>query len=120
MLTYRCNETADGLHRPSKRRKPVYTYCLKQMMSARQTEYCPLLGQCHGFSYTDTDLKSEFNDYVLVLQINRVLKVLENPYSDPEPLYEPEACVEKKHKGLEPNVSYDRKPPAWAQTICIT
>ncbi|XP_028255751.1 selenoprotein O2 [Parambassis ranga] len=51
-------------------------------------------------------------------EINRVLKVLENPYSDPDPLYEPEACVEKEHKG--PTVSYDRKPPAWAQTICIT
>uniref|UniRef100_UPI0037E8CEDE selenoprotein O2 n=1 Tax=Semicossyphus pulcher TaxID=241346 RepID=UPI0037E8CEDE len=43
-------------------------------------------------------------------EVNRVLQVLEKPYSD--------AC------GLEtldgPTVAYDRKPPAWAQKMCIT
>uniref|UniRef100_A0A3Q1GIF6 Selenoprotein O n=1 Tax=Acanthochromis polyacanthus TaxID=80966 RepID=A0A3Q1GIF6_9TELE len=53
-------------------------------------------------------------------EVNRVLKVLEKPYSDPEPLYEPASCGDKKHEGRELTVTYDGKPPAWAQTICIT
>ncbi|XP_076578293.1 selenoprotein O2 isoform X2 [Chaetodon auriga] len=48
-------------------------------------------------------------------EVNRVLKVLQKPYSDStglEPLDGPNAD--------EVTVLYGRKPPAWAQTICIT
>ncbi|XP_069556038.1 selenoprotein O2 [Brachyistius frenatus] len=53
-------------------------------------------------------------------EINRVLQVLEDPYSDPEPLYGPDACGGKEQKGRGLTVAYDGKPPASAQTICIT
>uniref|UniRef100_A0A8C4E6W4 Selenoprotein O n=1 Tax=Dicentrarchus labrax TaxID=13489 RepID=A0A8C4E6W4_DICLA len=48
-------------------------------------------------------------------EVNRVLKVLEKPYSDAfelEPSDGPNAS--------ELTVAYDMKPPAWAQRICIT
>lgn len=50
-----------------------------------------------------------------VLQVNRVLKVLEKPYSDEfglEPL--------DGSNANEVTVAYDMKPPVWAQKICIT
>ncbi len=50
-----------------------------------------------------------------ILQVYRVLKVLEKPYSD---VFELEPL-----DGLDANeqpVAYERKPPAWAQSICIT
>ncbi|XP_034719146.1 selenoprotein O2 isoform X2 [Etheostoma cragini] len=53
-------------------------------------------------------------------EVNTLLKVLENPYSDTfvEPLDGPNACGQKEqNKGI---LAYNRKPPAWAQTICIT
>ncbi|XP_072233935.1 selenoprotein O2 [Leuresthes tenuis] len=56
-------------------------------------------------------------------EINKVLKVLEKPYaeSDNESLCEPEACDgEPEHKRREFTDSYAAKPPAWAQTICVT
>ncbi|KAK2858749.1 hypothetical protein Q5P01_003369 [Channa striata] len=46
-------------------------------------------------------------------EVNRVLRVLEQPFSDEfglEPLDGPSAST----------LGYDRKPPAWAQRICIT
>lgn len=54
-------------------------------------------------------------------EVNRVLKALETPYSDavgPEPLDGLNACGEKEQNMREP--AYNRKPPAWAQRICIT
>nr|XP_033470410.1 selenoprotein O2 isoform X2 [Epinephelus lanceolatus] len=54
-------------------------------------------------------------------EVNRVLKALETPYSDavgPEPLDGLNACGEKEQNMREP--AYSRKPPAWAQRICIT
>ncbi|XP_041833016.1 selenoprotein O2 isoform X2 [Melanotaenia boesemani] len=53
-------------------------------------------------------------------EVNRVLKVLEKPYAEPEPLCEPDSCGDKEHKQREFADSYDAKPPSWAQTICIT
>lgn len=50
-----------------------------------------------------------------VLQVNRVLRVLENPYSDALEL-EP---LDGAHRNGQ-TAAYDRKPPAWAQRICIT
>uniref|UniRef100_A0A3Q4GDP5 Selenoprotein O n=1 Tax=Neolamprologus brichardi TaxID=32507 RepID=A0A3Q4GDP5_NEOBR len=50
----------------------------------------------------------------------RVLKVLEKPYSDPETLFGPDGCGEVEHSGAELDVAYDGKPPAWAQTLCVT
>lgn len=50
-----------------------------------------------------------------VLQVNRVLRVLENPYSDALEL-EP---LDGAHLNGQ-TAAYDRKPPAWAQKICIT
>lgn len=50
-----------------------------------------------------------------VLQVNRVLKALENPYSDAFEL-EP---LDGAHVNGQ-TAAYDRKPPAWAQRICIT
>ncbi|KAA8579928.1 hypothetical protein FQN60_005463, partial [Etheostoma spectabile] len=53
-------------------------------------------------------------------EVNTLLKVLENPYSDTfaEPLDGPNACGQKEqNKGI---LAYNRKPPAWAKTICIT
>ncbi|KAG8005781.1 Selenoprotein O [Nibea albiflora] len=48
-------------------------------------------------------------------EVNRVLKVMEKPYSD-------EFGVESLDgsNANELTVAYDRKPPAWAQKICIT
>lgn len=57
---------------------------------------------------------------LIVLQIVRVLKVLEKPYSDPETLFGPDGCGEMEHSGAELDVAYDGKPPAWAQTVCVT
>ncbi|XP_037616138.1 selenoprotein O2 isoform X2 [Sebastes umbrosus] len=54
-------------------------------------------------------------------EVNTILKVLEKPYSDAfglEPLDGPNACGEKEQNGRE--LSYNRKPPTWAQRICIT
>lgn len=54
-------------------------------------------------------------------EVNTILKVLEKPYSDAfglEPLDGPNACGEKEPNGRE--LSYNRKPPTWAQRICIT
>ncbi|XP_005752259.1 selenoprotein O2 [Pundamilia nyererei] len=53
-------------------------------------------------------------------EIVRVLKVLKKPYSDPETLFGPDGCGEMEHSGAELDVAYDRKPPAWAQTVCVT
>ncbi|KAM7366892.1 hypothetical protein PAMP_014829 [Pampus punctatissimus] len=56
-------------------------------------------------------------------EVNRVLKVLEKPYSDAfelEPLDGSNVTSEKEQKGREMTVGYDKKPPPWAQTICIT
>ncbi|XP_062300189.1 selenoprotein O2 [Scomber scombrus] len=56
-------------------------------------------------------------------EVNRVLKILEKPYSDAfglEQLDGSNACSEKEQKGRGVNIDYDRKPPAWAQKICIT
>lgn len=58
-----------------------------------------------------------------LLQVNRVLKVLENPYSDAfgqDPLHELGACGDNEQEGEVLNAGYVRKPPAWAQRICIT
>lgn len=58
-----------------------------------------------------------------VLQVDRVLKVLEKPYSDAfgaESFDGSYACGEKEQKVRGVTVSYNRKPPAWAQRICIT
>ncbi|KAM9705031.1 selenoprotein O2 isoform 2-T2 [Menidia menidia] len=54
-------------------------------------------------------------------EIKRVLKVLERPYADPDPLCETETCggeLEPKQRAFTD--SYDAKPPAWAKSICIT
>lgn len=51
----------------------------------------------------------------LVLQVNRVLKVLERPYSDGSEVESLDG--QNTNEGM---FSYDRKPPAWAQSICIT
>nr|XP_019955406.1 PREDICTED: selenoprotein O-like isoform X3 [Paralichthys olivaceus] len=54
-------------------------------------------------------------------EVNRVLEALEDPYSDTsglEPLDGFTACGEKEQKDL--TVGYDKKPPTWAQRICIT
>uniref|UniRef100_A0A671VIF9 Selenoprotein O n=1 Tax=Sparus aurata TaxID=8175 RepID=A0A671VIF9_SPAAU len=48
-------------------------------------------------------------------EVNRVLRVLENPYSDALEL-EP---LDGAHRNGQ-TAAYDRKPPAWAQRICIT
>ncbi|XP_056224199.1 selenoprotein O2 isoform X2 [Seriola aureovittata] len=56
-------------------------------------------------------------------EVNRVLKTLEKPYSNAfglESLDGPSACGQKEQKGRDLTVGYDRKPPAWAQRICIT
>ncbi|KAM6895251.1 selenoprotein O2 [Xenentodon cancila] len=53
-------------------------------------------------------------------EVNRVLKALENPYPDPESVCGLDACGEQEHKEREVTVDYSAKPPAWAQTICIT
>ncbi|KAM7377932.1 hypothetical protein PAMA_013037 [Pampus argenteus] len=57
-------------------------------------------------------------------EVNRVLKVLEKPYSDAfelEPLGGSNVTSEEEQqKGRDTDYRYDRKPPAWAQTICIT
>ncbi|XP_022604888.1 selenoprotein O-like [Seriola dumerili] len=56
-------------------------------------------------------------------EVNRVLKTLEKPYSNTfglESLDGPSACGQKEQKGRDLTVGYDRKPPAWAQRICIT
>ncbi|XP_071358518.1 selenoprotein O2 isoform X2 [Trachinotus anak] len=56
-------------------------------------------------------------------EVNRVLKALEKPYSDAfglEPLDGHSACGQKEQKVMDVTVGYDRKPPAWAQRICIT
>ncbi|XP_028426768.1 selenoprotein O2 isoform X1 [Perca flavescens] len=55
-------------------------------------------------------------------EVNALLKVLENPYSDAfaEPLDGPNACGEKEQNKRILTTAYNRKPPAWAQTICIT
>ncbi|XP_018539807.1 selenoprotein O2 [Lates calcarifer] len=56
-------------------------------------------------------------------EVERVLKALEKPYSDAvglEPLDGPNAFGEKEQRGRDLTVGYDRKPPAWAQRICIT
>ncbi|KAM4569409.1 selenoprotein O2 isoform 2-T2 [Odontesthes bonariensis] len=54
-------------------------------------------------------------------EINKVLKVLEKAFSDNDSLCEPEACGgEPEQKRREFIDSYAAKPPAWAQTICVT
>lgn len=51
----------------------------------------------------------------IVLQVNRILKVLEEPYSDASGLQSVD-----RHNTHKQTFSYDQKPPAWAQTICVT
>ncbi|CAN9508089.1 unnamed protein product [Ophioblennius macclurei] len=46
-------------------------------------------------------------------EVKNVLRVLEKPFSESEPLEGADPCQEKK-------ITYDGKPPAWAQTLCIT
>lgn len=58
--------------------------------------------------------------FSFVLQINRVLKALEEPYSDTSGLEPLDACGGKEQRMRDLTVCYDRKPPAWAQRICIT
>ncbi|CAB1426564.1 unnamed protein product [Pleuronectes platessa] len=56
-------------------------------------------------------------------EVNRVLKALEDPYSDTsglEPLDGSTARGEKEQREMDLTVGYDRKPPTWAQRICIT
>ncbi|XP_067438211.1 selenoprotein O2 [Thunnus thynnus] len=56
-------------------------------------------------------------------EVNRVLRVLEKPYSDAfglEPLDGSNACSENEQKGRELTVGYNRKSPSWAQKICVT
>ncbi|AWO97790.1 putative selenoprotein O-like [Scophthalmus maximus] len=53
-------------------------------------------------------------------EINRVLKALEEPYSDTSGLEPLDACGGKEQRMRDLTVCYDRKPPAWAQRICIT
>ena len=58
-----------------------------------------------------------------VLQVNRVLKALEDPYSDTSGLESLDgftACGEKEQREKDLTVGYDRKPPTWAQRICVT
>ncbi|XP_054911445.1 selenoprotein O2 isoform X2 [Poeciliopsis prolifica] len=51
-------------------------------------------------------------------EVNRILKVLEEPYTDPEPLRQQDGTCGEKEKLYADG--YDAMPPAWAQKICIT
>lgn len=79
------------------------------------------------FDFCFMQFKTYFFVYFLFsffgLQVNRVLEALEKPYSDAhglEPLDGSNACSEKEEKARELTAGYVRKPPTWAQKICIT